>query len=435
MVGQLKAVCAQSCLSPAGKLFPEWISGVNLCDGCRLLLLLCSLQGMPDRSLAAVAADLSLEAETAQSSQSVSGPAAIFRDGKQALQAGNLALAEEDFRKVIALDPQSGAAHVNLGVAYMREKRWDDALAEFHRAQALSPNQPGVELNIGLAYYRKNDFASAVEPFSATLRESPDSLQARYLLGLCYFFTNQYREAADALAPLWEKESASLNYLYVLSIAASKSSNSTLQKQAFDQMLAIGQNTPEFHLYVGKAWLAENETNKAIEEFRAAAAARPDLPLVHYFLGRAFLEQRAYPLAEAELLKQAALDPDFAYTFEDLGILYAQTNHPEKAEKSFRQAIKLNDTLVNSYFGLAKLYRDAGQYPQALEMLDRAEALAPQSASLHYTRGQVLAHLGESAAARQEFDTSARLLKSFNDRLQQDPSGDRSADAQDAAQQ
>ncbi len=375
------------------------------------------------------------EVGAAQASDGATDPATLFRDGKQALQADKLALAEEDFRKVIALDPKSGAAHVNLGVTYMREKRWDDALAEFHRAQALAPDEPGVELNIGLAYYRKNDFASAIEPFSATLRRSPDSLQARYLLGLCYFFTSRYKEATDTLTPLWEKESASLNYLYVVSIAASKSSNSALQKIAFDQMLAIGQNTPEFHLYVGKAWLAENETNKAIEEFRAAAAARPDIPLVHYFLGRAYLEQRDYPQAEAELLKQAALDPDFAYTFEDLGILYAQTNKPDRAEDYFHRAIKLNDTLVNSYFGLVKLYRDAGQYRQALEMLDRAEALAPQSASLHYTRGQVLAHLGQSAASRQEFDTSARLLKSFNDRLQQDPSGDRSADAQDAAQQ
>ena len=68
-------------------------------------------------------------------------------------------------------------------------------------------------------------------------------------------------------------------------------------------------------------------------------------------------------------------------------------------------------------------------------MLDRAEALAPQSASVHYLRGQVLAKLGQGAKAKEEFDTSAKLLKSFNDRLQEDPLGDRSADAQDAAQQ
>jgi hypothetical protein len=46
-----------------------------------------------------------------------------------------------------------------------------------------------------------------------------------------------------------------------------------------------------------------------------------------------------------------------------------------------------------------------------------------------------LTRLGQPAKAHQEFDTAAELLKSFNDRLQQDPSGDGSADAQDAAQQ
>jgi tetratricopeptide (TPR) repeat protein len=361
--------------------------------------------------------------------------AALFQQGKEALQAGHFELAEDDFRHVITLDPRSAAPHINLGVTYMREKRWDDALAELQKAEVLAPNQPGVQLNVGLANYRKNDFSSAIEPFAAALRLAPDSLQARYLLGLCYFFTNKYKEAADTLAPLWDRESTQLNYLYVLSIAASKSQNSVLQKQAFDQMLAIGQNTPEFHLYLGKAWLAEHETNKALDEFHAAASARPDLPLVHYFLGRTYLEQRAYPQAEAELRKDIAIEPDFAYSYEDLGILYAQLNQPDKAEQYFREAVVRNHELVNSWFGLAKLYRDAGRYEEALKMLDHAEALAPQSGSVHYTRGQVLAHLGQSAKAREEFESSARLLKSFNDRLQVDPLGDQSADAQDAAQQ
>ena len=352
------------------------------------------------------------------------------------MQSGQLSLAEEDFRRVIALDPKSSAAHVNLGVAYMREKRWDDALVELHKAESLSPDEPGIRLNIGLAYYRKNDFGDG---HRAVFRSLAAVARIRCRRDIFWGFVISLRintqEATDTLAPLWAKESANLNYLYVLSIAASKSSNSALQKRAFDQMLAIGQNTPEFHLYVGKAWLAEDDTNKALQEFHAAAAARPDLPLVHYFLGRTYLEQHAYPEAEAELQKDMAIEPDFAYSYEDLGILYARLDQPEKAEHYYRQAIEHNNTLVNSYFGLAKLYREAGRYQEALEMLDHAEALAPHSASVHYTRGQVLARLGQSAKAHQEFDTAAKLLKSFNDRLQQDPSGDQSADAQDAAQQ
>jgi tetratricopeptide (TPR) repeat protein len=362
-------------------------------------------------------------------------PATIFRQGVQAMQNGQLAVAEEDFRSVIALDPRSGAAHVNLGVAYMREKRWDDALVELRTAQSLSPHEAGIPLNIGLAHYRKNDFAAAIEPFSASLQLAPQSLQARYLLGLCYFFTNQYQLAGETLAPLWDRESNNPNYLYVLTIAAGKSSNVALEKQAADRMLAIGQNSPEFHLYIGKAWLAKGNTEKAVDEFNIAAAARPNLPLVHYFLGRAYLEQHVYPQAEAELLKDVAIEPSFPYNYEDLGLLYMQLNQTSKAEHAFRKAIELDHTLVNSYVGLGKLDRQAGRYSDSLEMLDHAVALAPDSASVHYLRGQVLAKLGQKTKAEEEFNTSARLLKSFNDRLQQDPSGDQAADAQDAAQQ
>ena len=362
-------------------------------------------------------------------------PAEIFARGKQALQHGQLTLAEECFRRVVALDPGSASAHTNLAVTYMRERRWDDALAELDRAQAIKPGDPGIELNTGLAHYRKNDFASAIDPFEKSLQHAPESGQARYLLGLCYFFTYRYLEATSTLAPLWETQSSNLNYLYVLSIAASKAGNADLQQKAFARMLATGQNTAEFHLYIGKAWLAEHDTEKALQEFKSAATAQPNLPLVHYFLGRTYLEQHAFQPAEDELLKDAAAEPEFAYNYEDLGILYAQTKKPVLAEENFRKAIAHNQFLVNSYFGLAKLYRESSRWNEALAALDKAETMAPQSASLHYTKGQVLTRLGKQDQARQEFAKSAELLHSFNDRLQQGASGDQSADAQDAAEQ
>ena len=419
---------------------------LHLRGGIRFLLLFHFLQviavytrGTVLRDATVSAASSPTVASTPGAGQNIDGtgadPAVIFRQGMQALQSGHLALAEKDFRSVLSLDPRSSAAHINLAVAYMREKRWDEALVQLHQAELLSPNEPGIQLNIGLAYYRRSDFVAAIKPFSATLQRKPDSLQARYLLGLCYFFTGKYKEAKETLAPLWPSELNNLNYLYVVSIAANKSADGNLQKQAFDQMLAIGQDKPEFHLYVGKAWLAQDNTVKALKEFRAAEAARPELPLVHYFLGRTLLEQHADELAETELQKDVAIEPDFPYNYEDLGILYAELGQPEKAEHSFLQAIQLDRTLVNSYLGLAKVYRKSSRYKEALEMLDQAVALAPQSASVHFLRGQVLGHLGKPAKAQQEFDTSAKLLKLFNEQVQQNLSGDRSADAQDAAQQ
>ncbi len=412
----------------------------------RLILVLCLSQAVPAQTIfrlsrpASAVTDLVLRDPSPVLQRDARPPVALapadlFRLGKEALNTGQLAVAEDCFRKVIALDPKSSSPHVNLAVAYMREKRWDDALTELQQAQILAPDEPGVQLNIGLSYYRKGDFTAAVEPFSTFLQKVPTSLQARYLLGLCYFFTDRYKEATAALAPLWKDESTHLNYLYVLAIAASKSSDPALQQRAFDQMLATGQDSPEFHLYMGKAWLAEDDTVKALKEFQTATLGRPNLPLVHYFIGRTYLEQHAYPQAETELLKAVALEPEVAYSYEDLGILYAQLDQPAKAEHYFQEALARNRSLVNSCFGLAKLYRKSGKLQAALKLLDAAEALAPRSASLHYTRGQVLASLGEAAEARLEFQQSATLLASFNQRLQQGPTGDQAADAQDAAEQ
>ena len=369
------------------------------------------------------------------SSVSATDAAKVFRDGMQAMQNGNLAVAESDFQLVIGLDPHSGAAHINLAVAYMREKRWDEAVVQLHAAQKLLPHEPGISLNIGLACYRKGDFVAAIPSFASVLQQQPDSVQARYLLGLCYFFRNRYSEAAATLAPLFDKESSNLNYLYVLSIAAGKSSNDALEKQAGDRMLAIGQGSPEFHLYLGKSWLAKDDPTKALQEFQTAAALRPALPLVHYFMGRAWLQQHDYKHAEAAFLDAIALEPDFPYSYEDLGLLYTALRENGKAEQAYRKAIEHDQGLTTSYLGLARIDRESERYTEALRMVDHAAALSPESASVHFERGRVLQRLGQKEKAHQEFDTAGALLKSFNDRLQTNPSGDMAADAASAGQQ
>src|SRR5580658_5531309 len=141
--------------------------------------------------------------------------ALIFQHGEDALNRGRLNEAERDFRQILALDPQAGAAYANLGVVYMRRKQWTKALEMLRKAQRMLPQMAGIRLNIGLAYYRQNEFLLAVPLFESVVRDQPDALQARYLLGQCYFFASRWADAADTLEPLWPLESTQLNYLYV----------------------------------------------------------------------------------------------------------------------------------------------------------------------------------------------------------------------------
>ena len=315
---------------------------------------------------------------TASVASATKDPAEIFRAGQEALNHGQLDAAERDFRAVLAADPQSGAAYANLGVVYMRRKQWTKALEMLHHAERLLPQVPGIRLNIGLAYYRQNEFLKAIPAFESVVRDQPDAVQPRHLLGLCYFFVERWKDAANTLEPLWAQESGQLSYLYVLSIAAHRAGQRQLDEKATAQLVKAGENSPEFHLFMGKAHLNLEQYDMALADFQAAAEANPKLTFVHFNLGLTYLKKQDYEHARDEFLKDVAVEPDLALNYDELGDVYVLMEQDTAAEKSYREALRRDPKLVNSYLGLAKLYQRQGKYLQALSAIDAAAKLDPR---------------------------------------------------------
>jgi tetratricopeptide (TPR) repeat protein len=336
-------------------------------------------------------------------------PAQLFQAGQDALNAGRLDEAEVDFRKVLAVDPQAAAAYANLGVVYMRRKQWAKALTTLRQAEHLMPQVAGIRLNIGLVYYRQNEFLKAIPVFESVVRDQPQALQSRYLLGLCYFFAERWADAASTLEALWAQESDHLSYLYVLSIAAHRAGNKALDEQATLQLIKIGEGSPEFHLFMGKAHLNLEQYDLALADFQAAAQANPSLTFVHFNLGLTYLKKQNYELARDEFLKDAAVEPDLALNYDKLGDIYSFLQQDQDAEKSYRAALLRDPRLLNSYLGLAKIYQREKKYQQALSAIDSAGKLDPDRTDIHYLRGQILLHLGRKIEATKELETSVRI--------------------------
>lgn len=362
-------------------------------------------------SVKAVALTASQEAVSGAAGQaSATDPRASFAQGQAALQSGDLATAEAAFRRVLSVDPQSGAAYANLGVIAMRRKEWDKALLLLQKAEKLEPKMSGIRLNIGLVNYRRGDYAAAVAPFASVLRDQPDSQQPRYLLGLCQVFTERYADAVSTLEPLWPQMSNEVTYLYVLDIAAHGSGNSRLDEKALSRLVEIGGQTPEFHLILGKAYLNREEPDKAISELELAASGNSTLPFVHFSLGLAYMKKQDNERAEAEFLKDMAIEPDLPDNYEQLGLLYLQSEKDDEAERSFREALHYSPRMPVSLLELGRLYQRQGKNHEALTFLNSAEKLAPDNQNIHYIRGQVLLRLGRRDEAQAELATSQELV-------------------------
>lgn len=358
-------------------------------------------------------------------------PAQVFQRGQDALNQNQLDEAERDFRHVLQLDPQAGAAYANLGVVYMRRKQWSKALQSLEKAQKLMPNVAGIQLNIGLAYFRQNEFLKAIPPLESVMRAQPDAPQPRYLLGLCYFFDERWADATATLEPLWELESKQFPYLYVLSNAAHRAGRKELDDRATEQLIRLSNGSAQYHLFVGKYYLDRQQYDQAIAEFAAAGEADPNFPFVHFNLGLAHLKKQEYTLARAEFLKDAALEPDVALNYQELGNTYWQMQDDENAEKSYREALKHDPRLVDSRIGLAKIYQRQQKYAAALSEADAAVKADPDRPDVHYVRGQALLRLGRKTEAQKELQiASSKEHGSENDKQNTVPSPELLQDTQ-----
>jgi Flp pilus assembly protein TadD len=346
-----------------------------------------------------------------------------YQSGEAALKQGELGAAEKDFRRVLELVPKDIGARVNLGVIFMREEKWKMALDYLTQAEKLAPQVVGIRLNVGLVHYRQGDYAAAIPEFEAVLRQQPDSAQAQRLLGLCYLFQERYADATRALEPLWPASNGDMSYLYSLAVAAGNAQRHDLEERATNQLVATGKDSPLMHLLVGKAYLAHEDYTNALSELQKAEQGDANLPMVHYNLGMAYRHTGDMEKAKSEFRADSKLEPNVAFNYDQLGLLASLEGNQNDAEMYFRDAVKRDPSLGTSWFGLAKAYQKLKLFNDALGALQHAGEIDPNSASVHYLRGQVLAQLGRKAEAEAEFSTVQRLKREGVDKLEQEITG------------
>ena len=106
------------------------------------------------------------------------------------------------------------------------------------------------------------------------------------------------------------------------------------------------------------------------------------------------------------------MEPDLALNYDELGDVYSLMQEDSNAEKNYREALRRDPRLVNSYIGLAKIYQREKKYSAALSAIDAASKLDPSRTDIHYVRGQVLIHLGRKRARKNWRLPSASITKS-----------------------
>ncbi|MBI4685938.1 MAG: tetratricopeptide repeat protein [Nitrospirae bacterium] len=105
------------------------------------------------------------------------------------------------FQKAIAIDNDFSDAQNNLGVAYERMRRFDDAIRSYKKAASnLLYMTPELAYdNLGRVYYRLGRYDEAIDVYKDAIKRKADFYNSYYGLALCYNAKGRYGDAATAI--------------------------------------------------------------------------------------------------------------------------------------------------------------------------------------------------------------------------------------------
>jgi tetratricopeptide (TPR) repeat protein len=115
-------------------------------------------------------------------SQSLRG---LVNEGVENYNEGNFSDAEVNFKKGVEKSPESFEAKFNLGDAYFKQERFDEAIKSYNSAMAFAKDDldtARVHYNIGNSLLKAQKINESIEEYKKSLKLNPGDQEAKYNL-------------------------------------------------------------------------------------------------------------------------------------------------------------------------------------------------------------------------------------------------------------
>lgn len=153
--------------------------------------------------------------------------------------------AEKSYKQAVASKKDYSDAYNNLGVLYLSESKWDDAIKAFHASLTnplyMSPQIAWV--NIGWAYYQKSKLDEAQKAYKSAMDIAPDMPAAHNDMGLVYLRKNMLKEAENEFKTAIYYFKGYVQAYLNLGIVYMREKNYTDARKQFETVLTMAPDT------------------------------------------------------------------------------------------------------------------------------------------------------------------------------------------------
>jgi protein O-mannosyl-transferase len=286
----------------------------------------------------------------------------------------------------LRLYPGNAEAHNNLGVAFQRQGRLDDASREHREALRLLPNYAEAYNNLGIVAEQQGRMEEAVGYYTTALQlqsRERNSAEAHHNMGSVLQKLGRYEEAVAEIR----------------------------------EALRINPRYADAHDNLGSALMRLGRIDEAIAQYSEAIRLKPGYAEAHNNLGMALVKAGRAEGAITEFNETLRLKPDAALTHVNLADVLRRLGRRDEAAEHLRTAVRLQPDLAFAHYSLGNLLHDMKQLDEAVAQYREALRYEPEASSyaVHNDLGVALAQLGRRQDARAEFERALQIKPDFED--------------------
>ena len=224
--------------------------------------------------------------------------------------SGEYVEAVRDYQHAVELDPANEEYYFDLGMEYLSHFTFGPALEVYRVGTQKFPDSSRQYLGLAFSHYAVREYTQAAEAFTKALEIDPDSpavLKAwnTVLSSLSPADWEPILPRLDRLAAA-HPQSADLAYSYGAALFRSefaKGPKGALQRpQAFlEKAIKLRSEFPAAHLELAALFAAQQQDQRAVDEYIEAIREDPRSDIPHYRLGQLYRQMNKMDLAAREL--------------------------------------------------------------------------------------------------------------------------------------
>jgi len=333
---------------------------------------------------------------------------ARFRQATDAMRAGRLDAAGDQFASIAKDSPQFAEVHLNLGLVREEQGRNEEAIASLQKALSLKPRLRGANLFLAIAEYRLNHFNKAITALQKETSYYPSDANAWMWLGVAQLAAENPEEAVTSLDKAAKLAPDNVDILYHRGRA-----HLLVSKNSYEKMFQVDPQSWRVHQVLAQANAEADRSEEAVAEYKAAIQLAPKQPGLHESLGTEYWKAGKLDLAVVSLEQELEIDPNNMLARYKLGQLEVNRGEGAKSKELLETVVRQDPSLKNSSYYLGRAEMELGNYAEAVKSFERTVSVLGVDRELvqqaWYQLGIAYRHLRRVDDAQKAFATFQRL--------------------------